>query len=139
TAAHTATYTLSLHDALPISRQDKSPVQRRFDWPAFLEMRKRARQSTSDRTYTAATHSTPGTASPPHSAAPLHPTATPFRFPIRFRALSACGHRHSLGDPEQVAFHLSLLASHPRGNRNVYAAAHSFVSFTHRPNHRQRF
>jgi len=29
------------------SRRDKSPDQRRFDWPAFLVMRKQARQSAS--------------------------------------------------------------------------------------------
>ena len=43
-----------------------------FDWPAFLVIRKRPRQSATDRAYTAK-HSTPGTVSPPHSVAPLPP------------------------------------------------------------------
>src|SRR6266568_2926921 len=49
----------------------------------------------------AVTHSTHGTSSPLHFVAPP-PPATPFRLPIRFRALSASVHHHTNGDPEKV-------------------------------------
>jgi len=71
---------------------------------------------------------------------PPPPTATSFRLPIRFRALIASGHHHHSSDRSRTSRITSITAgSHPRSIRNVYAAAHSFVSFTHRPNHRRRF
>ena len=77
-------------------------MEQRFDWPAFLEIRKRARQS-------AVTPNLSGGALNARNRPAVSlrrsrpPAATPFRLPFRFWALSALGHHRGECDLEKVA------------------------------------
>ncbi len=93
-------------------RRDKRPGNGALTGPLSLRCGNRPDKAPHRRTYTAR-HPTPGTASPLHSVTPSTP-ATPFRLPIRFRALSASSHQQSHVDPSPVAFSPHCMASHSR-------------------------
>jgi hypothetical protein len=106
----------------------QTSLQRRFDWPAFLEMRKQARQSAScPNLYGDALNALNRIAAALRRSP--SPPATSFRLPIRFRALSASAHHQGHGDPEVLTFppHITASPRIKRGNHppQIKSLAHS--------------